>query len=131
MATNPAVDWLLVTEAPVMDTPPDVTVLRYEFADLVARIQNHFDFEISLKRPYKLCDFRPAFGEVFPDELAGYDFWGHCDLDVVFGRIRDHLPPAAFEADKVLIQGNFALYRNTVDAARWFPMRSTGSATAR
>jgi hypothetical protein len=57
---------------------------------------------------------------VFREELAGYDFWGHSDLDVVFGRIRDHLPPEAFEADKILIQGNFALYRNTAEAAGWF-----------
>jgi hypothetical protein len=90
------------------------------FADLAARIRGHFDFEVSLERPYKLCDFRPAFGEIFAEELRGYDFWGHTDLDVIFGRIRDHLPPAAFEADKILFQGNFALYRNTEEAAGWF-----------
>jgi hypothetical protein len=120
MANNPDVDWLLFTDGPVTDAPPNVSVRLCEFTDLVARIQSHFDFEISLERPYKLCDFRPAFGEVFREELTGYDFWGHSDLDVIFGRIRDHLPPEAFDADKILIQGNFALYRNTVDAARWF-----------
>jgi hypothetical protein len=120
MACNPDVHWLLITDQPVPDAPPNVTVRLCEFADLVARIQRHFDFAISLARPYKLCDFRPAFGEVFADELTGYDFWGHCDLDVVFGRIRDHLPPEAFAADKVLVQGNFALYRNTPEAAGWF-----------
>jgi hypothetical protein len=120
MAHNPDVHWLLLTEAPVIGAPPNVTVQLCEFADLAARIQSHFDFEISLQRPYKLCDFRPAFGEVFREELAGYDFWGHSDLDVIFGRIRGHLPPEAFRADKILIQGNFALYRNTDEAARWF-----------
>jgi hypothetical protein len=120
MAANPDVDWLVLTEAPVPGAPPNVTVQLCRFADLVERFQRHFDFPIALQRPYKLCDFRPAFGEVFRAELAGWDFWGHCDLDVVFGRIRDHLPPAAFAADKVLFQGNFALYRNTAEAARWF-----------
>ena len=120
MAANPDVHWLLITDEPVPDTPPNVTVHLSRFTDLADRIQTHFDFPICLPTPYKLCDFRPAFGEVFRDELAGYDFWGHCDLDVVFGQIRDHLPPEAFEADKVLIQGNFALYRNTVAAAGWF-----------
>ena len=120
MAHNPDVSWLLLTEAPVAGAPPNVTVQLCEFADLAARIQGQFDFAVSLADPYKLCDFRPAFGEVFREELAGYDFWGHSDLDVVFGQIRDHLPPEAFEADKVLIQGNFALYRNTPAAARWF-----------
>jgi hypothetical protein len=120
MAHNPDVQWLLLTERPVPDAPPNVTVHLCDFADLVKRIQNHFDFEVALDRPYKLCDFRPAFGEIFADELAGYDFWGHTDLDVIFGRIREHLPAAAFEADKILFQGNFALYRNTPAAAGWY-----------
>jgi hypothetical protein len=120
MAGNPDVHWLLITDEPVPDAPPNVSVQLCEFRDLAARIQSHFDFEICLESPYKLCDFRPAFGEVFAEELTGFDFWGHCDLDVIFGRIRDHLPPEAFEFDKVLIQGNFALYRNTPEAAGWF-----------
>jgi uncharacterized protein DUF6625 len=120
MASNPDVHWLLYTEKPVADAPPNVTVQLCEFEDLAARIRAHFAFEICLERPYKLCDFRPAFGEIFAAELAGYDFWGHSDLDVIFGRIRDHLPPAAFRADKILFQGNFALYRNTPEAARWY-----------
>jgi hypothetical protein len=120
MARNPDVHWLLLTDAPVPGAPHNVTVQLGTFDDLAARIQRHFDFAISLWRPYKLCDFRPAFGEVFQDELAGYDFWGHCDLDVVFGQIRDHLPPEAWKADKILMQGNFALYRNTPEAARWY-----------
>jgi hypothetical protein len=120
MAHNPDVHWLLITDQPVTDIPPNVTVQWCEFEDVVKRVQANFDFEISLERPYKLCDFRPAFGEIFADELVGYDFWGHSDLDVLFGRIREHIPAEAFEADKILFQGNFALYRNTADAARWF-----------
>jgi hypothetical protein len=120
MARNPDVHWLLFTEAPVPGAPPNVDVVGCDFEGLAKRIRAHFEFDVRLADPYKLCDFRPAFGEIFADELAGYDFWGHCDLDVLFGRIRDHLPPAAFEADKILFQGNFALYRNTPEAARWY-----------
>ena len=120
MAHNPDVSWLLLTDQPVPGAPPNVEVQRWSFADLAARFQTHFDFPLSLPGPYKLCDLRPAFGEVFADELAGCDFWGHCDLDVIFGRVRDHLPPEAFAADKVLFAGSFALYRNTPEAAGWF-----------
>jgi hypothetical protein len=120
MAANPDVSWMLLTEQPVPDTPPNVAVQLCQFGDLAARIQSFFDFEISLERPYKLCDFRPAFGEIFADELAGYDFWGHSDLDLIFGRIRDHLPAAAFEADKILFNGNFSLYRNNAQTAVWY-----------
>lgn len=120
MAHNPDVHWLLFTDQPVGDAPPNVAVHVCEFGELAARIRAHFPFTISLDRPYKLCDFRPAFGEIFREELAGYDYWGHSDLDVVFGRILDHLPAEAFQADKILFQGNFSLYRNTAEAARWY-----------
>jgi len=120
MSANPDVSWLLITDQRVAGAPPNVTVQTWSFEDLMTRIRNFFDFEVSLKEPYKLCDFRPAFGAIFAEELAGYDFWGHCDLDLIFGRIRDHLPPVAFEADKVLFNGNFSLYRNTAETADWY-----------
>lgn len=120
MAHNPDVSWLLLTDQSVPAAPGNVEVQRWSFADLAARVQDHFDFPVCLPGPYKLCDVRPAFGEVFADELAGYDFWGQCDLDVLFGRIREHLPAQALAADKVLFAGNFALYRNTPEAAGWF-----------
>ena len=120
MAANPDVSWLLLTDQPVPGAPTNVAVQLCEFDALAKRIRDFFDFEVSLEQPYKLCDFRPAFGEIFAEELDGYDFWGHSDLDVIFGRIRDHLPSAAFEADKILFSGNFSLYRNTPEEARWY-----------
>jgi hypothetical protein len=120
MAHNPEVHWLLITDQPVPDAPPNIAVHLCEFEDLASRIRTCFDFPIALQSPYKLCDFRPAYGEIFRQEIAGYDFWGHCDLDVIFGRILEHLPDEAFRHDKILFQGNFALYRNTPEAAAWF-----------
>jgi hypothetical protein len=120
MAANPDVSWLLFTEQPVPDAPRNVEVQLCEFEDLAKRIRSLFALEISLERPYKLCDFRPAFGEIFAEELAGYEFWGHSDLDLIFGGIREHLPAAAFEADKILFNGNFSLYRNNAETAGWY-----------
>ena len=120
MAANPDVSWILFTDAPVTAAPPNVVVRVCTFDGLANRIRSFFDFDISLQRPYKLCDFRPAFGQIFAEELAGYDFWGHSDLDVIFGQIRKHLPPAAFEADKILFNGSFSLYRNTPVTAAWY-----------
>ena len=120
MAANPDVSWLLLTEQPVLNAPPNVEVQLCEFEDLAQRIQSHFDFDIALEQPYKLCDFRPAFGEIFAADLAGFEFWGHSDLDLLFGQIREHLPAVAFETDKILFNGNFGLYRNTAETAAWY-----------
>lgn len=37
----------------------------------------------------KIHDYRPAFGHLYADEIreGGYDFWGHTDYDVVYGRV--------------------------------------------
>ena len=71
MAANPDVSWLLLTDQPVPDPPPNLEVRRGEFDDLTRRVQGSFDLEVSLEGPYKLCELRPAFGEIFADELAG------------------------------------------------------------
>lgn len=38
------------------------------------------------KGPFQaMCDFRPAYAEMFPEELADCDWWGWLDLDVLVG----------------------------------------------
>jgi hypothetical protein len=39
----------------------------------------------------KLCDYRPAFGEMYAEEVKGFDFWGHTDLDCVYGKLWDYV----------------------------------------
>ncbi len=41
----------------------------------------------------KLCDYRPALGAMYAAEIAagGFDFWGHTDLDCVYGRLWDYV----------------------------------------
>lgn len=35
----------------------------------------------------KIHDYRPAFGELYREEVSRYDYWGHTDYDVVYGRV--------------------------------------------
>jgi len=66
----------------------------------------------------KAGDFDPAYGEIFAEELRGYDFWGHCALDMVFGRLDRFIPDQflkhcdIFANDPGAICGPFSLYRN-------------------
>ena len=32
-----------------------------------------------------MCDYKVAYGEMFQDYIKEYDFWGHCDMDMIFG----------------------------------------------
>lgn len=67
----------------------------------------------------KPWDFRPAFGLLFAEQLKGYDFWGHTDLDCVYGRLDRWMSDEflsttdIFGNDPQDICGMFSLYRNT------------------
>lgn len=113
-AKNPDFDWLIVTDdRTAYDYPENVHVSYTGFDAFVERVQSHFDFPIALKRPYKICDFRAAFGEIFAEELKGYRFWGHCDLDQYFGKISHFITDEVLDTyEKILCLGHFTLFRN-------------------
>ena len=112
---NPTIDWLIFTDDQTpYDYPENVKVTYFSFEKMKERIQRIFDFPISLERPYKLCDYKPSYGEVFKDELAGYDFWGNCDIDLVWGNIRKFYTDEILEKyEKVGFNGHSMLYKNT------------------
>lgn len=111
---NPTIDWLLVTDiADHYDYPDNVQVIPMTFGELQKQFQRFFDFEISLETPYKLCDYKPAYGHLFQELLNGYDFWGHCDMDLLFGDLRSFFSEHSLEQyDKIGHLGHLTLYRN-------------------
>src|SRR5215216_6036186 len=62
MAANPDVSWLLLTEQPVPDAPPNVAVQLCKFEDFASRVRSFFDFEISLDAHTKSGNFGPPSG---------------------------------------------------------------------
>ncbi|MBO7521566.1 MAG: hypothetical protein J6T16_04930 [Opitutales bacterium] len=78
------------------------------------KIQKCFDFKIELEYPYKLCDYRVAYGEIFKEELKNYDFWGYCDIDLLWGNIRKFYTDEILSSyEKIGFQGHSTLYKNT------------------
>ena len=66
----------------------------------------------------KLCDYRPALGEMYADEVAGYDFWGHTDLDCVYGPLWEYVTDELLAETDIYSNdpvpwmcGPFSLYR--------------------
>ena len=67
---NPSIDWLIFTDDKTpYDYPENVKVTYWTFDQMKKKVQAIYDFPIFLERPYKLCDFKPAYGEIFADEL--------------------------------------------------------------
>ena len=111
---NETINWIIFTDN---DTeykyPENVRCVTISFSEIKEKIQKKFDFPICLKAPYKLCDYRPAYGLIFEDYTKGYDFWGYCDTDLLFGNLRRFLPDDMLvQYDKIGYLGHLAIYRN-------------------
>jgi hypothetical protein len=118
---NAEVDFLLVTDQPIALTPANLKVEKMNLDQFRKIASEALGMPVVIPRPYKVCDFRPAFGHIFEKYIQGYSHWGHCDLDVIFGNILGIIPREAFTSySKILIRGNFAIYRNTPAANAWY-----------
>ena len=120
-ARNADIDFLLYGDCDVsayLPLPPNVKCFSYTFEQMKAKIQSKFDFTIELSRPYKLCDYKPIYGYLFEEDLAGYDYWDHIDLDTILGDLRAYFPKEAYE--KVYQFGHLTMYRNTPENNRRF-----------
>ena len=111
---NPTIDFFIFTDdkRKFIDSK-NVFFIYCTWKEMKEKVQKCFDFIVSLDSPYKLCDYRPAYGEIFADYLGAYDFWGHCDIDLIWGDIRKFIPDSLLERyDRIGTNGSFTLYRN-------------------
>lgn len=117
---NTTVDFLLLVDD-MERVYGDAENIKFEFisvADFAGMINTKLDITTSIIDAYKFCDFRPAFGMIFKDYLVGYDFWGHCDIDVIFGDIRAFITDELCEKNDIIcvrpeyVTGFFSLFRN-------------------
>lgn len=74
----------------------------------------------------KPCEFRPALGVIFDEYIKGYDFWGHTDLDVVYGRLDKFVSDEfladcdVFANDPGTVCGPFSLFRRSEEVNQVF-----------
>lgn len=120
--------WLIVSDnKDPYSYPSNVQYLELTWDALRALVQSKFDFPIALDKPYKLCDFKPAYGVIFSEFLTGYDFWGYCDMDLLFGDISKFISPEMLhQYDKIGIMGHLSLYRNKDEINNLFKSRVGG-----
>lgn len=114
------VDFLFVTDqAPPPSLPLNARWVQMGISDIESRATAAAGFQVHIANGYKLCDFRPAFGEMFSDLVEGYLYWGHVDTDVVLGDIASiidkRLPeyPDVISSDENFwLSGALTIYKN-------------------
>lgn len=76
---------------------------------------------VNFTAPYKVCDFRPALWFLLPFSKKHYDFWGHCDLDMIFGQMDFFITPEILNKnEKIFSVGHLTLYKNCANANMMF-----------
>ena len=117
---NLSVDFLIFTdtiETPAQ-VPSNVKFIPYSIEQFKTDVTEALEFEVTVESGYKLCDFKPAYGHIFQDYIKSYDFWGYCDVDVIFGNIRSFMTDELLDEYDIIsarhdyLTGCFALYRN-------------------
>jgi len=79
----------------------------------------------------KVWDYRCTLGLLYKEELEGFDYWAHCDFDVVFGDMAHFLPDSelsridVYSSHDTYVCGAFSLYKN-VTAVNYLFMRQEG-----
>jgi len=126
---NPTINWLLVSDQ-VIDAirlPPNVALIQMTFQEFRQTVERTIGFETALETTYKLIDFKPTYGLIFADVIRQFDYWGHCDMDVIFGAIRHFMTPELLQRyNKLFIHGHFSLYRNCEEANHYFTLDAPG-----
>jgi len=116
---NSSIHWLFFTDCPVpADAPANVKFFPMSFDELRRNIALKTGVEKLASAPYKLCDFRHAYGEIFEGYIAGYDYFGYGDMDVLYGDLRKFLTDDVLRYDIVSFHdfgtsGFLCLFRNT------------------
>ncbi len=126
---NKEFDWLLITDDKSdYDFPDNLKIIYKSFVEIQQLFQSKFDFKINLERPHKLCDYKPAFGYVFQDFISDYDYWGHCDSDVIFGNLNNYISePQKMNFDKIFVLGHLSLYANNDSNNKRFMLKNEGN----
>ncbi|HMD54246.1 MAG TPA: DUF6625 family protein [Phycisphaerae bacterium] len=117
---NPIVDVILLCQqVPPFALPGNVRVVQISEAEIHDRLEKATGLKLGTISPRKICDFRPYYGLAFADILKDYEFWGYCDVDMMFGALGKLLTDEVFQSMDVLsahnemFVGHFTILRNT------------------
>lgn len=123
---NPTIDFKLITDQDLHVTTSNVSIIHMSFDQVKERATqalSEFGLTPCIDRPYKLCDFKPVYGLMFGDLIEGYDYWGHCDLDLVFGDLRKFFIDYQLgDYQKFLNLGHLSLFKNDATMNRAFSL---------
>jgi hypothetical protein len=120
-AKNDTIQWLFFTDCEI----PKAKYSNIEFESMNLEQLNDLaskklGFRVQ-NTSYSQMNLRPAFSVIFEEYVKGFDFWGYCDIDVVWGNIRGFITESILQqydivsCRKDFLAGHLTLWRNRPD----------------
>lgn len=133
---NPTINWLIVTDDVELKEkyciPDNVRILNMSLLEVEQLATQKIGFHVVIPTPYKLCDYKVAYGIIFEDYLEKYEWWGYGDCDVVYGNLRNFFTTQKMnEYDKIYPFGHLSLLRNNERCKKAFLLSADGTYDAR
>lgn len=118
ISKNPTIHWLIVTDCEIpKEYPKNITFKSTKLQHLNTHVNAVVNANVTLT-PRKLCDIRPAYGAIFYEDIKDYDFWGFCDMDIIWGNIRKFITDEMLinydiiSSRKNTLSGHFTILKN-------------------
>lgn len=117
---NESIDFFIFTDQRIENSFSNIHVYEYSIDKIINRLNSILRSKFVIG-PYKLTDYKPAYGLIFEDYIKDYDFWGYCDCDLIFGQLRNFITEDILNSyDKIYTHGHLTLFKNTYDNNRLF-----------
>lgn len=121
---NKNIDFLIITDIKINNKiSKNIHIVNMNIEELRNLIEYKLNEKIKMNSLHKLCDFKPTYGIIFSDYIEKYDYWGYCDVDMIFGDLEKFFVKYNLKKyDKFLKLGHLSLYRNTVEVNNRYKM---------
>jgi hypothetical protein len=117
---NPEIDFIYVTDISLPNSnSTNIKIIKWSLMEFCASASKTLGFEVKLKSFHKISDLKPVYGSILSEFLEPYEFWGHADIDQVYGQIGIFLNKQILKKNDVIscrkeiTAGQFTLYRNS------------------
>lgn len=113
---NKGWNWIIFTDTDITNynVPDNVEVVYRTLVELKDLFEKKLSIRFGKLKPYKLCDFKPSYGLIFEEYLKSYDYWGFCDIDLIWGNLNSIFPDGIISKyDKFLTKGHMTLFKNS------------------
>lgn len=120
--------WILFTDDDSEYIYPDNVIrIQSSFKKVIETINKELKIETKICNPYKLCDFKVAYGYIFREYLKDYTHWGYCDLDMIFGDLSKFIDDDLLDNyDRILSKGHLTIFKNNELVNKYYELNYSG-----